>query len=1395
MRINFIGGAYEGKSKNSNSQETINLYWDRDDVGGRQSMVKFPGLNRKLVIPRLLPTYDDDYTNLLAFRSTYNLTTDVVLAMTSTITESATSNQTITGTLTGMSSTASDNLYYDSFDIGFYIFGSSYTYKDTLAVTSAAATTAGQSISKSVDFGSDVGVKIMRLEKRSATTYAITGISIANGTFTIAGDHTAEFYYGRVVRIIAHSVMGTVTFDILKSTLSATDTLIYVKQTITDATVDGTLHSVDIYGEAYATRNLIRSSSIPRDNTTIATGDITENIQYQVVGDSYAVTYNSSTYTGGTGTQFFNGAASVTAYTTSGSGAVIERTSLEFFEYQAHVTRIEDQAMALVAAVAKRQQTDAENLVAKILQCQYPLAGSGTHSGNTGQFAYRYYTHGYNQLDYAILGAVIVTKTFQIDGDHTLEFIDGVSFTITGSTGNDGTYTVASSTLAGGDTYIVVDETVASATADGNIRFEKITAPQAHFRTGPAMTACYALGYFIEVYTTSTYVAQVKASIHKCLDHYADNYLIIAATDPRELFFTGGKGNYDLREPLKTFQSSQEPQWCSTWHNIMAWWAYRIAGEQSIGTSSSVLSGLGLTYATLVTSIGAKLIAADEDDGVWMSFKKRPVTGIAGIEVVQIDKTNKIIYLHGYMTNLMLVGLTFTIQGNTVAANNTTYTVVSSANDGTAIASGSIVSGRYYEVIGSITYENDIIYGTITNPAIFMGRSTATFTGTGTVTAWQCKVTVSETPDTAVTHVGALANYNGVACFMDRRSEARATAFYMPWAVAYGNTARAKDCIDFLAKYRVTDETYGTIVGYRSYLDGIREDFVEEDYEYIGDSTTTLIGGGYILPWSLTADQGYMTDTVSVEDTAAAMLAYMSFNDNHRHEKELQFCLVKARSLFDGEYPAARYDFVNWDYKAVEYESAILRPLQIPLMLNYASASATAWAMAAQNPRGFWDISPASLNVTGRSLKNAVRGMWVLGDYLYAVCGNIVVRFDTSDVMSLVSSTVMTTDSGWVSISDNSAELLFTEGVANVCYSYDPLTTTWTQLPTASGTFSGGKSATFQDGYLISPEVDGRNILWSDINAALTWDALNFIGATYSSDNIVVAISDKGELWVFKEKSVEIFRNTAGSALDPVFQRYPNGVLSVGCAAPGSVAIVDNTFYWLDNNNIIRKATGFNSIIVSPPQICAQLDTYTTVSDAVAFGYIEGGRWFYQISFPTEDVTWIYDVSTQQWYKRASYLEDLDEDGRHRANCYARFENMNLVGDYKQPYIYELDPEIYTDNEERILWKRKTAVVFDENDHGNFTISKLEVEFESGVGLQNGQGNDPQVIIRTSRDSGHTWSSGLWRGIGAVGEYGVRAIWRQLGDGRNRVFEISGSDPVKTIITGVYVNNVKVGGD
>ena len=188
----------------------------------------------------------------------------------------------------------------------------------------------------------------------------------------------------------------------------------------------------------------------------------------------------------------------------------------------------------------------------------------------------------------------------------------------------------------------------------------------------------------------------------------------------------------------------------------------------------------------------------------------------------------------------------------------------------------------------------------------------------------------------------------------------------------------------------------------------------------------------------------------------------------------------------------------------------------------------------------------------------------------------------------------------------------------------------------------------------------------------------------------------------------------------------------------------------------------------------------------MAYTYQQDGHNFYVLIFPSANTTWVYDAATNAWHERAAWTNG--DFTRHRSNCQMAFNNEIVVGDFQNGNIYAFDLDDYTDNNQIQKWLRSwRALPTGQNNLKRTTQHSLQLDLETGTGLNLGQGDDPQVMLRWSDDGGHTWSNEHWISIGKIGQFYRRAIWRRLGMTlklRDRVYEVSMTDPVKTAIMG-----------
>ena len=218
----------------------------------------------------------------------------------------------------------------------------------------------------------------------------------------------------------------------------------------------------------------------------------------------------------------------------------------------------------------------------------------------------------------------------------------------------------------------------------------------------------------------------------------------------------------------------------------------------------------------------------------------------------------------------------------------------------------------------------------------------------------------------------------------------------------------------------------------------------------------------------------------------------------------------------------------------------------------------------------------------------------------------------------------------------------------------------------------------------------------------------------------------------------------------------------------------------------VARANGYTGQRISTHAVEWHIQQYGDLSGATGYTYQQDGHAFYVLNFPSINTTWVYDVATQMWHERASF--ERGNFTRHRSNCQCTFQGHIVVGDWKNANIYEFDMNTYSDPVGVQKWLRSWRALPPGTDNlKRKTNHSLQIDCEAGVGLNEGQGNDPQIMLRWSDDAGHTWSSEHFKSMGKIGQFYLRVIWYRLGlttKLRDRVYEISGTDPVKIAIVG-----------
>lgn len=422
-------------------------------------------------------------------------------------------------------------------------------------------------------------------------------------------------------------------------------------------------------------------------------------------------------------------------------------------------------------------------------------------------------------------------------------------------------------------------------------------------------------------------------------------------------------------------------------------------------------------------------------------------------------------------------------------------------------------------------------------------------------------------------------------------------------------------------------------------------------------------------------------------------------------------------------------------------------------------------------------VATPGLELKKRLGSGGIRALHFSSDnVLYAVSRDKAFKLDSSFTETELCT--LTTESGPVSFADNGTTLVFVDGVKG----YASTLGSNVAVEITDPDFKAADKVVYQDGYFIFNESGTGKFFISDLNSIL-FDSLDFASAEGNPDKIVSIISDHRDLWLFGTQTTEVFFNSGNA--DFPFERINGAFIEHGCAAAFSVAKMNNSVFWLSRDDkgdgVVYMAKGYQPQRISTHAVEFAIRNYTNIENAIAFTYQQNGHYFYVLNFEEAFTTWVYDTTTGLWHERV-YTNDGNFE-RHRANCHAFAYNKHIVGDYESNKIYEMTPNVFTDDGQEITRQRVSPHV--SSGLKRVFYNSFQLDMEVGVGLDGiAQGEDPQAMLQFSDDGGHTWSNEKWVSFGRIGKRLQRAIWRRLGYSRDRVFKITITDPVKVAIIG-----------
>ena len=358
---------------------------------------------------------------------------------------------------------------------------------------------------------------------------------------------------------------------------------------------------------------------------------------------------------------------------------------------------------------------------------------------------------------------------------------------------------------------------------------------------------------------------------------------------------------------------------------------------------------------------------------------------------------------------------------------------------------------------------------------------------------------------------------------------------------------------------------------------------------------------------------------------------------------------------------------------------------------------------------------------------------------------------------------------------------------------------TYTLTSVVNGTVTDVEIDDPGEGYLISDVLSadaanlggsGAGFTFTIVTTALAFDPLDIAAKSGSADPIVAILAVHEELWLIGALTTEVWVGTG--AADFFFQQVQGAYIEHGCIAQYTAASTDVLAFWLQQDRqgkcLVIQGSGYDVDEISTPYLVDQFDNYAVVSDAIGFCFQISGHAFYCLIFPTQNITWLYELKTKQWNK---WLWTNVNDGslnRNRANCAMFFNNKNIVGDWENGNLYKLDAETYTDAGVPIIRIKTFIHMLDDLDRVYYR--NFDLDIETGTQSPDVQ-TEPIVTLSWSDDRGKSYGYPVEQTLGQGGQFKTTVTWNRLGYARDRVFRMQTSEPIQLALNGGFCEVAK----
>jgi hypothetical protein len=391
-----------------------------------------------------------------------------------------------------------------------------------------------------------------------------------------------------------------------------------------------------------------------------------------------------------------------------------------------------------------------------------------------------------------------------------------------------------------------------------------------------------------------------------------------------------------------------------------------------------------------------------------------------------------------------------------------------------------------------------------------------------------------------------------------------------------------------------------------------------------------------------------------------------------------------------------------------------------------------------------------------------VRGVHQMNDVLYAVSGERLYSVTAGGVATDLGAIP---GSGRVAMADNGTQLGIVSGSTGYVLSGGSITTP-ANLPSVS-------DVAYIDGYMLWVVASSKQFVISGLNDALTYDPADIASVEGTPDDIVGVIVDHREVLFFKKHSIEVWYNSGAAAFP--FERQGNAFIERGCLGRDTIVKIDNAVMFVGDDEIVYRLDGYAPVRMSTHTIEYKIAAAT---DYWAYTYTQEGHKFYVLM--TDAGTFPYDLATTLWHERGSLGLD-----NWRAGYAVPVYGQTIFASHTTGKLYTASLDSYAEDGDPITMEI-TLPTIESGTRDRVTLYAFELLCETGVG--NGSAPSPTVSLSYSDDGGRTFTAGVSRNLGADGQYRTRAIWRKLGQFRQRQIKLTITSSVRRFVLGYFAD-------